>query len=206
MLGACSSGRRVQVRPRGSRGRNIRGALDTDALETQESELVKVSGDQDPADILTKPVAQATLERHMASLGCWAVPVDANPEGAGSDGGGEGHMPILHTALASAFVACLSVAGQFSSALGPQQSHPWLLWLKRIFGNSIRRVCVFICVRVCVRVCLFLCLQVLLVLDQHHMRVMIRTHPTLVTAVLFHNTLYEAVAYCLHIPKRALAW
>lgn len=50
-----------------------------DALARQEFDLVKVGGERNPADILAKPVPQEMLERHLASLGCWAVPATASP-------------------------------------------------------------------------------------------------------------------------------
>ena len=50
-----------------------------DALERREFELLKIPGEQNPADILTKPVPRDTMDRHLWTLGCRAVPADRNP-------------------------------------------------------------------------------------------------------------------------------
>lgn len=45
-----------------------------DALDRREFELVKISGGYKPADVLTKPVSQNTLHRHLAALGDKVLP------------------------------------------------------------------------------------------------------------------------------------
>lgn len=42
-------------------------------MERGESELRKLAGEDNPADVLKKPVAQETLDRHLRDLGCHVV-------------------------------------------------------------------------------------------------------------------------------------
>lgn len=78
-----------------------------DALGRRAFELVNVGSEHKPADVLTKPVPQETLFRHLGFFGCHAAHAGAHPEGAGSENGGGGfvhfskeqlaHQPWQHT-------------------------------------------------------------------------------------------------------------
>lgn len=68
-----------------------------DALERREFELVKVRCEYNPADVLTRPVPQTSLERYLATSGCEVARADSRPEGAGSLCVWTfRHIPVLH--------------------------------------------------------------------------------------------------------------
>lgn len=126
-------------------GRNLSGFgkvhhIDTagfsvlDALERREFELVKVGGEHNA-------VPQHTLKRHLASLGCWAVPAAS-------------HIPILNAASASLHVLvcvmyrCRSGVGRTVRYV-PHYSNP--------IRRTKRSQSVYVCACACSHVYTFMC-------------------------------------------------